>query len=366
MAQSKYKIFLSVVEQGSLTRAAEKCGITQSAVSHALHALEGETGLSLLRRSRGGVRLTPEGEKLLPAVRRIVDALDGFAAEAIQLSRQEGCLIRIGAFASVAVHWLPRIIKDFQKAHPQADFRMLTGDYHDIAQWFEDGSIDVGFVTREMKLPGCTTIPLTEDRLLAVLPADHPLAGRERIAAGALRGENFISLMENSNQDARSVLEAAGVEVDVKYTAKDDYAIIAMVKPDWASASCRSCCWRGIPTGWPRWRSRGPDGAPSGWPCPPPVRGSPAWKASPISSAAGCAGGKTDRPQQKGATHECGDQADHCAGRRPHRNHDGLDVRLVGRKGELHPGGRAPVCAEQLPAPPALHLRPVCRRTIAG
>lgn len=230
MAQSKYKIFLSVVEQGSLTRAAEKCGITQSAVSHALHALEGETGLSLLRRSRGGVRLTPEGEKLLPAVRRIVDALDGFAAEAIQLSRQEGCLIRIGAFASVAVHWLPRIIKDFQKAHPQADFRMLTGDYHDIAQWFEDGSIDVGFVTREMKLPGCTTIPLTEDRLLAVLPADHPLAGRERIAAGALRGENFISLMENSNQDARSVLEAAGVEVDVKYTAKDDYAIIAMVE----------------------------------------------------------------------------------------------------------------------------------------
>jgi DNA-binding transcriptional LysR family regulator len=218
------------VETGSLTRAAERCGITQSAVSHALHALESETRLSLLRRNRGGVRLTPEGEKLLPAVRRIVEALDGFSAEAAQLGRQEGCLIRIGAFASVAVHWLPRIIKDFQKTHPQADFRMLTGDYHDIAQWFEDGSIDVGFVTREMKLPGCTTIPLTEDRLLAVLPADHPLAGRERIAAGELRGENFISLMENSNQDARGVLEAAGVQVDVKYTAKDDYAIIAMVE----------------------------------------------------------------------------------------------------------------------------------------
>ncbi len=230
MAQSKYKIFLSVVELGSLTRAAEKCGITQSAVSHALSALESASGLNLLRRSRGGVRLTAEGEKLLPAIRRIVEAVEAFESEAAQLGRQEGCLISIGAFASVAVHWLPRIIKDFQQTHPQVDFRMLTGDYHDIAQWFQDGSIDVGFVTREMKLPGATTIPLTEDRLLAVLPADHPLAGRERIAAGELQGENFISLMENSNQDARGVLEAAGVQVDVKYTAKDDYAIIAMVE----------------------------------------------------------------------------------------------------------------------------------------
>ena len=141
MAQSKYKIFLSVVESGSLTRAAEKCGVTQSAVSHALHALESAAGLPLLIRNRSGVRLTSEGEKLLPAIRRIVEALDAFHTEVSALRGQEGGCIRIGAFTSVAVHWLPRIIKEYQARNPAVDFRMLGGDYHDIAQGFADGSI---------------------------------------------------------------------------------------------------------------------------------------------------------------------------------------------------------------------------------
>lgn len=228
MAQSKYKIFLSVVESGSLTRAAEKCGVTQSAVSHALHALESEAGLPLLIRNRNGVRLTPEGEKLMPAIRRIVEALESFHSE-VAAFRGQGS-IRIGAFTSVAVHWLPRIIKEYQTQHPAVDFRVLTGDYHDMAQWFRDGSIDVGCLTREMNLPGLEAFSLAQDRLLAVLPKEHPLAGRASIAAAELAGEPFISLMENSNQDARSVLEAAGVQVEVRYTAKDDYAIIAMVE----------------------------------------------------------------------------------------------------------------------------------------
>ena len=230
MAQSKYKIFLSVVELGSLTRAAEKCGVTQSAVSHALQGLESETGLPLLIRNRGGVRLTPEGEKLLPAIRRIVEALDHFHSEVTQLFQPTGGCVRIGAFNSVAVHLLPRIIKADRAQHPAVDFRVLTGDYHDMAQWFRNGSIDVGCLTREMNLPGLESFPLAQDRLLAVLPKDHPLADHTSITAVELAGESFISLMENSNQDARSVLETAGVAVDVRYTAKDDYAIIAMVE----------------------------------------------------------------------------------------------------------------------------------------
>lgn len=230
MAQSKYKIILSVVELGSLTRAAEKCGVTQSAVSHALQALESEAGFPLIIRNRSGVRLTPEGEKLLPAIRRIVQALDSYHAQTQSLRSSEGGCVRIGAFTSVAVHWLPRIIKEYQAQHPAVDFRMLGGDYHDIAQGFANGSIDVGFVTPEMNIPAMETLPLTEDRLLAVLPKDHPLAGQQRIPAALLANEPFISLMENSNQDARGVLEAAGVQVEVKYTAKDDYAILAMVE----------------------------------------------------------------------------------------------------------------------------------------
>ena len=115
MAQTKYEIFLKVVEMGSLTRAAELFGYTQSAVSHAIHALESETGLRLIHRSRTGVRLTPEGEKLMPAFRRIAEAMQNYAdtLEKVQ-GLEKGC-VRIGAFNSVAVRWLPRMIKEYQQ-----------------------------------------------------------------------------------------------------------------------------------------------------------------------------------------------------------------------------------------------------------
>lgn len=230
MSVSKYELFIKVVELGGLTKAAEHFGCTQSAVSHAINALESEIGLSLITRSRAGVRLTPDGERLLPFVKGIVDAISKFreTVEAIH-GLETGC-VRVGAFTSVAVHWLPVMIKQFQSEHPNIDFRLLCGDYHDIAQWFSDGSIDIGFVTRETSLPQTRYIPLAQDRLLAVLPKGHRLADRTSISAAELAGEPFISLLENSDHDARGVLEQAGVCVDIRFTAKDDYAILAMVE----------------------------------------------------------------------------------------------------------------------------------------
>ncbi len=230
MSVSKYKIFMKVIELGSLTKAAQQLGYTQSAVSHAINALESETGLRLIKRSRAGVKLTAEGERLMPSIERIVEAISGFEDAVNTLRGSESGSICIGAFTSVAVHWLPAMIKEYKTSHPNIEFRMLNGDYHDIAQWLSEGSIDIAFVTKKTKLPNSEYIPLTEDDILAVLPREHRLAGREVISPSDIEGEPFISLLENSAQDARSVLEDSGVRVDVKFTAKDDYAIIAMVE----------------------------------------------------------------------------------------------------------------------------------------
>ncbi len=230
MTVSKYKIFVKVVELGSLTKAAEQFGYTQSAVSHAINALESETKLRLITRSRSGVRLTPDGERLMPYARRIADAMDDFGRAVSSIYGLEYGSVRIGAFTSVAVHWLPSMIKQYREDYPNIELSMLNGDYHDIAQWLSEGSIDIGFVTQQTSIPGCDYIPLIEDRLLAVLPKNHHLTGRKIISASELDGEPFISLLENSDQDARGVLEQARVKVDVKFTTKDDYAIIAMVE----------------------------------------------------------------------------------------------------------------------------------------
>lgn len=233
MTASKYAIFDKVVELGSFTRAAAALGCTQSAVSHAINALETETGLKLILRSRAGITLTPDGERLLPSVHALVEAAAAVDATIAAIRGLEVGRVRVGAFTSVAVHWLPRIIKGYQQGHPNMEFGLMSGDYHDIALWLADGSIDIGFVTlpsAHAAIEGCTCTPLMEDRLLAVLPKNHPLAALESVPAAAMAQESFICLLENSNHDARRVLERAGVKPNIKFTTKDDYAIIAMVE----------------------------------------------------------------------------------------------------------------------------------------
>lgn len=228
MDTKKYEIFEKVVERASLSLAGEELGVTQSGVSHVLRALEEEWGVPLLRRSRTGARLTAEGERLLPLLREVLRAQERLEQTAAELRGLAAGTVRLAAFTSVAVHWLPGMLQEFQERYPRVDFRLYNGDYHDVNRWLTDGSADVGFVTLPTEL-SCPCVPLGEDRLLAVLPRDHPLAARETCPVEAIAREPFIGLLETSDDDARRALEAAHVRPNVRFTTKDDYAIIAMV-----------------------------------------------------------------------------------------------------------------------------------------
>ena len=98
MALDKYQTLMTVVDTGSLTQAASQLGCTQSAVSHCLDALEKELGFSVLTRSRAGVRLTNEGERLLPAVRGFLGAGEQLRQTASSIRGLESGTVRIGAY----------------------------------------------------------------------------------------------------------------------------------------------------------------------------------------------------------------------------------------------------------------------------
>ena len=229
MALDKYQTLMTVVDSGSLTKAAAELGCTQSAVSHCLDALEKELGFALLTRNRAGVKLTSEGERLLPSVRSFLGAAEQLRQTASSIRGLESGTVRIGAFTSVAVHWLPPVLKEFQRDYPRVDFKLLNGDYHDVEQWLTDGSVDVGFVTLPSPV-GCECIPLMEDRLLAILPCHSRFENYPRFPLVECETEPFISLLESSDHDARRALEAAGVKPNVRFYTKDDYAVIAMVE----------------------------------------------------------------------------------------------------------------------------------------
>ncbi len=229
MNLAKYEALAAAVEQGSLTLAAGQLGITQSAVSHNLDSLEKELGFPVLKRGRAGVRLTEEGERLMPAVRALLSSAEQLGQTAAAIRGLNTGMVRIGAFTSVAVHWLPGVLKEFQADYPGVDFRLLNGDYHDVEQWLSDGSIDVGFVTVPCEL-NCECIPLMEDRLLAILPKNSRFASYPKFPLVECEKEPFISLLKSSDHDARRALAAAGVEPNVRFYTKDDYAILAMVE----------------------------------------------------------------------------------------------------------------------------------------
>lgn len=229
MSVSKYEALLRTAELGSLTRAAAELGITQSGVSHMIAALETELGFRLLRRGRGGAQLTPEGERVLPAIRGIVNHTEQLKQLASSIRGLDSGTVRIGAFTSVAVHWLPGMIKEFQADYPHVELRLMNGDYHDVEQWLAEGSADLGFIALPSAVRG-RTMALMEDRLLAVLPPEHPMANLPRFPLKQFERESFISLLESSDHDARRTMEAAGVVPNIKYVTKDDYAIIAMVE----------------------------------------------------------------------------------------------------------------------------------------
>ena len=229
MNLKKYEAFVRTVELGSLTKAAQALGSTQSRISHILNDLEEEYGFRLMRRSRGGIGLTEAGRLLLPKMQAILQKEQELSECVGEIRSADAGTVRLGVFTSVAVHWLPGMIRSFQAAHPRAQLEMRNGDYHDVEQWLREGSVDLGFIT----LPGpegMRTIPLAEDPLVAILPKGHRLAALSQIPIQELGEDPFISLLQSSAHDIHRALDNAGIRPNIKYTTKDDYAILAMVE----------------------------------------------------------------------------------------------------------------------------------------
>ena len=229
MSISKFETLAKVCELGSLTKAAEALGCTQSAVSHTINSLEEQFGFAILTRSRAGVNLTDDGQRIMPSVRGMLNYYEQLNQTVSAIRGLDFGTVRIGAFTSVAVHWLPGVIKEFQQDYPNVDIKLLNGDYHDVEKWLTEGSVDLGFVNLPANL-NCECIARMEDRLLAILPPDHKFASYPKFPLVECETEAFITLLETSNHDANKALSAAGIKPNIKFSTKDDYAIIAMVE----------------------------------------------------------------------------------------------------------------------------------------
>ncbi len=225
----KYLAFVKTVEYGSFTKAAEILSYSQSGISRMIHDLELEWRVSLLERGRSGVRLTSAGLKLLPYAKSVCDEYQKLQIQIDEMHGLQSGLIRIGTFSSVATHWLPNIIKEFQKSYPNIDYEILLGDYTEIEHWILEGRVDCGFL-RLPTHPELETIFLEQDKLLVILPENHPLATDELFPIEALCDDPFMLLEKSSKSEISDIFEKNNIVPKVYFTTWDDYAIMSMVE----------------------------------------------------------------------------------------------------------------------------------------
>lgn len=225
----KHMAFIKTVEFGSFTKAAEMLHYSQSGISRMINDLEKEWKVTLLIRNRAGVGLTSDGHKLLPYVQSICKEYQKLQMQIDDLNGLQAGLIRIGTFSSVATHWLPNIINEFQKAYPNIDYELLLGDYYEIEEWILDGRVDCGFVRLPLR-SDLEVIFSEQDKLLVILPENHPLADCERFPVSALSNDPFMLLEKGGKAEVSEIFERYKVTPKIHFTTWDDYAIMSMVE----------------------------------------------------------------------------------------------------------------------------------------
>lgn len=239
MNLNKYLILIKAVEAGSVTRAAQEMGISQSAATQLLASLEKEFQTTLIRRSKSGITLTKDGSVLLPLIKEVAEA-DARLTEAVDRLRRDKTSIRIATFKSVAVNWLPEIIKEYHRRFPNIRIELVDAGYNDIEALLSEKNVDFGFVPMPVERK-YKAVPVYRDRLLAVLPEDFNIP-RSSISSqkkkqvpefcpvSLFAEESVIALSETIDRDAKNIFQANSVIPNICYRVEDDYALLAMVE----------------------------------------------------------------------------------------------------------------------------------------
>ncbi|MDQ1610128.1 MAG: hypothetical protein QOG00_59 [Pyrinomonadaceae bacterium] len=211
------KIFCDLVETKSLSRAAERNFVTQSAVSQQVRGLEEKFKRRLLERMRGGreVGLTEEGEVFYQESRQIVNAYAQLEERMRTLTGTVSGTVHVATVYSIGLHELPAVIRRFMGEHPEAKIDLEYSRTTRIVRDVLAGTVELGVVAYPEKKRGLSIIPLGGDRLVLICPPGHPLAKHKKVRARDLNDQDFV-LFERDIPTRRAtdkILRAHGVTV---------------------------------------------------------------------------------------------------------------------------------------------------------
>lgn len=212
---------VAVAETANFTRAAERCRVVQSALSHQIARLERELGARLFERTSRRVSLTPAGEAFLPAARQALDAAERARAEVVAASGELRGRLAIGAIPTVTAVDLPGALKDFHVRHPRVRITLRVGGSDELAEQVRQGTLDIAFLglPPNVRPKGVRGRALARGELVALVAPGHPLAGTAGVDLRRLSQEVFVDFPAGTAARAQSdeAFAAAGLSREVAF-----------------------------------------------------------------------------------------------------------------------------------------------------
>jgi DNA-binding transcriptional LysR family regulator len=210
-----FKVFRDLVETSSFSRAAEVNGITQSAVSQQVRAIERKFNVKLIERRNRGLSLTTEGKAFLAASRDIVDAYENLSHRMASISHVVKGVVRLATVYSIGLHELPPYLRTFRQLHPGVEVKVDYRRYSEVYEAVRDGSSDLGLVAYPAQRPGLRVTTFWRDKLVLICAHGHRLAKKKTVRLRDLVGEKFVAFEPDlpTRKEIDKRLRARGVRI---------------------------------------------------------------------------------------------------------------------------------------------------------
>ncbi len=188
------KLFLHVVEAGSITAGAERMHLAVAAASTRIRNMEIELGAPLLNRERQGVHPTPAGRTLVHHARLLLQQAERMRGDLAEYADGLKGHIRLQSNTNALIEFLPGPLSNFLAAHPQVNIDLEERLSDEIVAAVADGKADIGIVAGTEDLSGLEVFPFRVDRFVLVTAPSHSLANVERMAFGDALDFDFVGL----------------------------------------------------------------------------------------------------------------------------------------------------------------------------
>lgn len=223
------RTFLTVAEEGSFRKAANALEYTQAGVSYIIHNMEEEMGLNLFIRDRKGVRLSSEGQLILPHIKQLEMDNRALNEKINEIKGLEQGTLRVQIFDSISIHWMPGILQQFKQDYPGITVELISEeDSKKQEEMVFTGEVDCGFFLTDVTTD-LDVFDLHEESLLAIVSPDHELAGADAFPVKKLGAYPYISMKYDAHTGMREIFNRHNAVPDTVFCMDNDYAAMAMV-----------------------------------------------------------------------------------------------------------------------------------------